>query len=212
MKLPTRHTWAMIGAALPDGVSAFAFLVVWIAPFAFGPHAVKNAMLVMMVEFFVIHASGMIGATVLREDIARGKRVATVLGFGAFYLLFVSVWSLVFQVWWPFVAFGWLLVGKLVLALDLSRTSAERRAAMQTRWGMSILVFVLGAFATTILPLPRLGIGVDLVSRLGLPGTGLWVEQPHRVVAFGFFYFTTLAWLNVRALRVPKTVSKPASK
>ena len=40
--------------ALPDAVSASVFLLLWIAPFALGPDGVRNALLMMLVEFLLI--------------------------------------------------------------------------------------------------------------------------------------------------------------
>ena len=50
-----------------------------------------------------------------------------------------------------------------------------------------------------MLPLPRLGIDAALAQSIALPGSsGLWVEQPHRVVAFGLLYFAATAALKWR--------------
>jgi hypothetical protein len=195
-------------AALPDAVTAAFFLTLWIAPLAFGLHGVRNAMLVMLVEFVLIHATGGFGASVFREDLTRAKRFAFLFGTSLFYLLFVSTFALIFEAWWPFLAFAWLLVGKLAMAVDPRRTSTERRVAMQRRWVQTAIVYLLGVFATVILPLPRLGITADVTPHLGLTGSGLWIEQPHTVIAFGTLYFGVLAALGARqamaAAEVPR--------
>ena len=194
-------------AILPDAVTAVFFLAVWIAPMTFGEGGVRNAMLIMLVEFVLIHATGGLGASVFREDLTRARRLMIILGTSVFYVLFVSAFALIFKAWWPFLAFAWLLVGKLAIAFDPRRTSNERRVAMQQRWGTTVVVYLLGVFATVVLPLPRLGISAAVVPQLGLTGSGLWVEQPHTVIAFGALYFGVLAWLGAReaSARIART-------
>ena len=198
-------------AFLPDAITAVFFLVVWISPMAFGEGGVRNAMLIMLVEFVLIHATGGLGASVFREDLTRTKRYLIILGTSVFYLLFVSAFALVFKAWWPFLAFAWLLVGKLTIAFDPRRTSADRRTALQQRWAQTAIVYLLGVFATVMLPLPRFGITAEVLPTLGLTGSGLWVEQPHTVIAFGALYFVVLAGLGAREAStgvVSKSIAK----
>jgi hypothetical protein len=61
-----------------------------------------------------------------------------------------------------------------------------------------VALYVLGVFVTVILPLPRLGITPEVVAQLGIPGSGLWVERPHTVIAFGLLYFGALAAVKAR--------------
>jgi len=121
-----------------------------------------------------------------------------VLGFGAFYLAFVLAFAFIFERTWAIWAFSWLLVSKLATIWFEPSTAESLR--QQQLWVLSAACYLLGAFATTLLPLPRLGITPEVVAQLGLPGSGLWVEQPQKVVAFGLLYFGLLAtakWLMV---------------
>ena len=43
--------------ALPDALTALYFLSLWLFPLLFGPHAVRNGMLLMLVEFLLLHAA-----------------------------------------------------------------------------------------------------------------------------------------------------------
>ncbi|MBX3727169.1 MAG: hypothetical protein KF823_14765 [Xanthomonadales bacterium] len=194
--MPAPHFLHRLVAAGPDAVTAGAFLTLWIAPLALGESGVRNALLVMLVEFVLIHAAGFLGGLLLNPVMPRGKRVLALAGFTGFYLLFVGAFMLAFREWWPVLVFGWLVLGKFGLIVT-GRGASEAQTAV---WGMSALIYLLGAFVTILLPLPRLGVGVEVVGQLGLPGSGLWVEQPHRVLAFGFLYFGLLAafkWHNV---------------
>ncbi len=188
-------------AGVPDAVTAACFLLLWMSPFAFGESGVRNAMLVMLVEFILVHAAGVLGGIVFNDGATRARRFLAIAGMGLFYLVFVGAFALAFKAWWPFLAFGWLLVGKFVLAFDPSRTSTQRREQMMQRWGVTVLFYLLGVFATVMLPLPRFGIAAEVVPRLGLGGSGLWVEKPHTVIAFGAIYFGLLAWHAVRQAR-----------
>jgi hypothetical protein len=44
--------------------------------------------------------------------------------------------------------------------------------------------------------------GADIIAQLGLPRSGLWVDEPHRVIAFGAIYFGLSAWSKWRDWRV----------
>ena len=50
-------------AAAPDAVTCASFLLLWIAPTALGLDAVRGALLLMVVEFLLIHATAMLGGT-----------------------------------------------------------------------------------------------------------------------------------------------------
>lgn len=46
-----------------------------------------------------------------------------------------------------------------------------------------------GAFATVLLPLPELGVRSSMLGPIGEDSGGIWVDEPHRVIAFAFLYF-----------------------
>lgn len=200
---------ARLLAALPDSITAVVFLSLWIAPLWLGADGVRNAMLVMLVEFVLVHASVFLGSAVLGTE-STARRLATLLGFTLFYGLFVAAFAFAFKAWWPFAAFAWLLVGKIAIALDRSRSAPERLRRMQSEQGLATITYLGGVFATTLLPLPRLGLGAEVVPQLGLPGGGLWVDRPHTVIAFGVFYFGLLAWSKWRGWSLP--AARPPAK
>lgn len=185
-------------AALPDGVSAIVFACLWLFPLAFGEAGVRNAMLVMLVEFILIHATAFLGAAAFAESASRTRRVAMLAGFALLYLGFIAAFSAAFEAWWPFLAFGWLLLGKLRVIFH-ARDDAGAQG-FPGLWALSALAYLGAVFATVFLPLPRLGLGTEVLPQLQLPGSGLWVEQPHRVVAGGLLYFGVLAWVKWRGV------------
>ena len=170
-------------AALPDAVVAATFLVIWFSPFAFGPRGVRNAMLTMLIEFIVVHASGFLGAVAFAPAVARAKKVAGLLGFALFYSLFIGAFVLIFDETWPIWVFGWLLLGKFSGALARHRLDDEEVRRQQTSWGIAAVFYIVGVFLTVLLPMPRFGMSEALLPEFALTGSGLWVEQPHRVVA-----------------------------
>jgi hypothetical protein len=196
--------------ALPDAVSAGAFLLLWIAPFALGPDGVRNALLLMLVEFVLVHASGMLGGFLATHTGGRRRQLLAVLGFGLFYAVFVAAFAFIFQAWWPVLALLWLLgakLGRLFSVLHSEQAHAQRIAD----WGLQALVYILGVFATLFLPLPRLGLSADIQPQLGLPGSGIWVDEPHRVIAFGALYFGLLAWSKWKDWSVPAQAAKSST-
>lgn len=197
-------------SALPDALTAGWFLVVWCAPLAFGGHGVRNALLVMLVEFIIVHASGFLGVTSLAVA-ERATRLKMLFGFAAFYLLFIAAWAWMFRAWWPFLAFGWLWVGKLVVAMDRRRPAEERQQRMMSGWALSVLFYLGGVFATLFLPLPRLGFATVDPAALDLPGSGEWVSHPQTVVAFGAIYFLMQAWSKWRDWKLPATAAPGAA-
>lgn len=196
--------------ALPDAVTAAFFASVWIAPRWLGDQAVANGMLMMLVEFVLVHASAMIGATAYNPNLSRGRKALVVIGSGAFYALFVAAFALSFSAWWPLLAFGWLLLGKLVVVFNRVRPSEATVQDVRRDWGISAVAYLVGVFVTVLLPLPRLGITKDVVAMLGLPGSGLWVEKPHTVIAFGLLYFGFLAWAKWRGYGLAAMTGAPA--
>lgn len=188
-------------AALPDAVTAGFFLLLWLLPGWLGPDALRTGLLMMIVEFLLIHATGMIGGMALGKD-GRPPRWGPMVAFGALYFLFIAAWSFVFDAWWPFVAMAWLLAGKVQLALQPGDVE-RKRERLSSDWALSALFYLGGVVLTMLLWLPRLGLTPEVVAAADLPGSGEWVERPHTVVAFGLLYFGLLATSKFRRWRLP---------
>lgn len=180
-----------IFAALPDAITASVFVAAWFYPLRWGQGLVGNLVLTMLLEFIVVHSSGFLGAAVYSPGVSRRQRTLVVLGFGAFYFAFVLAFAFAFHSSWVIVAFSWLLLSKLITIWFQPGTADIGR--QKGLWAMSALFYVLGAFVTVVLPLPHFGLTREVASNLGLPGRGLWVDQPHVVMAFGTLYFGLLA-------------------
>ncbi|MBK9668648.1 MAG: hypothetical protein IPO74_01140 [Thermomonas sp.] len=59
-------------AGLPDAITAGFFLALWIAPQWLGPNALRTGLLMMLVEFILMHATGILGSMALAD--AGGSR------------------------------------------------------------------------------------------------------------------------------------------
>lgn len=189
--------------ALPDALTAGFFVVLWLAPQLLWPQALRTGLLMMLVEFILVHAAGMLGGIVVASQDDRSRLWKPILGFGALYLVFILGWAWQFQAWWPLLALVWLLAGKLSLVLQ-SLPTADQRHQLQSGWAIGVMAYLVGASLTVFLPIPRLGLTRSVVAAADLPGAGgLWMSHPQTVVAFGAFYFTVLALVKLFDWRLP---------
>ena len=176
-----------------DVVSGLACAVVWTAPLAFGPDAVKTVVAMMVTEFVLVHGAGFFAAIPAMAGGRRWRRVLATLGLSAFYLLFVLAICLGFGQWWPLLVFAWLVGGKL-LWIAGGNAADEREMQRQVgTWAFSVVAYLAAVFGGVILPLPSLGLTPEVVAGLQLPGGGEWIERPHTAVAGMAFYFFALA-------------------
>jgi len=199
-----------LAAAAPDLALAALFLVAWVAPATFRTGTITYLMLLMLLEFIIVHSSAFMGKVML-GDLERARKALALVGIGGFYTLFVGGFALAFKTWWPLWSFWGLTVNRLLGVLVGQAPEGERRELLQKNWAVSALCYLGLCFVTVFLPLPRLGITREVVSLESLPGSGLWVDQPHRVVAFGFLYFAAVgiselfghAWMPAGSLPGP---------
>lgn len=185
-----------LGAA-PDAATALWCLWVWIAPRVAGVHWVKQVIVAMLLEFLVLHSSGFFNRFMGTPE-APWRRASMGLLLALLYLALAAGFSAIFDTWWPLVGVAWLL-GMRYWTLVLDRELPEQEAVRQMGlWAASLIFFVGGGVLTAFLPLPALGIGDDVRSELELPGSGLWISEPHRPIAFAVLYFGLLALVKYR--------------
>jgi hypothetical protein len=186
-------SWRDGAAALPDFGFAGACLATWIAPSWIGPERIGSLMLLMLIEFVVIHSAGFMGM-VLWSETPASIRAVQALGLGVFYSLFVAAFGLAFGTWWPLAAFWVLVVNRLLGALLGQAPSGAERDFVKQGWGASAALYLLAVAVTTIAPVPRFGITAEVIRAADLPGSGLWIREPYRVIAAAFVYFALLGW------------------
>jgi hypothetical protein len=185
-------------AALPDLGMAALFLAAWIDPPRFGPDVITYLVLVMILEFIVIHSAAFMGAVAFGDlqvqALLKWGKAVGILGLGLFYSLFVLGFCLGFHTWWPMAAF-WGLVGNRLLGATLGgKTTEENRQFVMGGWAVGVMAYLFGAFATLLLPVPRLGI----TGGLSGVGEGIWIDQPWKPVAMGVIYFGLVGWYELR--------------
>jgi len=201
-------------AALPDLALGGTFLLAWVAPVPLASGVLAHLTLVMILEFIIVHSSAFAGGVMFGTASPRAK-AAALLALGGFYTIFVGGFSLAFHTLWPLASF-WLLTLNRMLGVLLGQAPAgDERAFVQCSWVASVLFYMAGAFLTLLLPLPRLGLTGAVLAHQNLMGSGMWVDQPHRLAAFGFLYFTAVGISELyghRWIRVQQSVASPATK
>ena len=179
--------------ALPDAVTAGIFLYAWIAPFHWRETLVAELLLVMLVEFILIHSAPFLGSIVLASTQTLQTRLKLFAGLTTFYSLFIGTYAYVYKTWMPVIAFAWLLSAKLVSIVSDRQHTEHQKLRMRGYWGASFCFYLLAVFATAFIPFPELGI-TRYGSAYGILGdSGAWVRHPHTVIAAGFLYFGLLA-------------------
>ncbi|HEX7880233.1 MAG TPA: hypothetical protein VF720_12535, partial [Candidatus Eisenbacteria bacterium] len=194
-------------SALPDFALALFILSVWQDPLAHGDRMVGNLLLLMLLEFIIVHASGFM-ASIIHGPSDRLRKVGQLFLLGLLESVFVGGFSLSFGAWWPLASFWGLTVNRMLGVLLNPPSDQDNRIILGSQWAMSVVFYLGGVFLTLLGPVPRLGLTPDVMPRLGLTGGGIWIDQPWRVLAFGVTYFATQgAW----ALIVPFLFHGPES-
>jgi hypothetical protein len=209
-------TPAAVTSAVPDLVLGLVYLGAWIVPSALTPGIFSTLILIMLLEFIIIHSAGFMGTVMISPAPPRAK-LTGMLALGAFYTLFVGAFSLSFHTAWPLVSFWALMVNRMSGVLLKQAPAGQERMFMQRSWAVSTLCYLLGVFVTMFPWLPRLGLTPRVAATIHMPSSvsGAWVSEPHRLVAFGFLYFTAVgvselfhhAWLRMQATPAPQPAS-----
>jgi hypothetical protein len=192
--------WA---AALPDLALSFTFLSTWIAPQLLGADKARYAMQLMVLEFIVVHSAAFVGFVGMRSK-SRLVNGASVVGVSALYSVLVWAISTALHAWWPLISFWSLTANRLASLVLTGRPDDSRMARLASRWVLSALLYIGWVFVTIFLPIPRLGLDPSILP--AAPGqSGLWVDQPQRVLVAGAGYFLCQALLDLR----PVTLANP---
>ncbi len=195
---------AHLVAAIPDFALAGFFAISWVAPYTFGDHMLARLELMMLMEFIVVHSSACLAFAMTMPRL-RILRIGAVIGLGLLYTLFVGAFSLSFHTWWPIASF-WMLLTNRMLAILLGKAPRENDLGfIVLGWAAAVACYLGYAFLTATMNIPRLGITVA-IQRAQPPSVGgLWSEQPWRVIAFGAFYYATIAVIKLFGIGAPRT-------
>ena len=192
---PTDVRWrgslpARLATALPDFGVAAGFMITWVAPLTFGQKAVSYFLLVMLLEFLVVHSAGFMGSVVFNKPLARRVKVRMLAGLGLFYGVFAAAFAIGFEAWWPLWTIALLTLNRILIVLTGNVPEGRERIIIRKGWAVATLFYLLFAFATVLLPVPAFGVTEAVIRLQAFTSTGLWIDEPHRVLAFGFLYFT----------------------
>ncbi len=194
---------ALIG--LPDAVACAWCLWVWLDPLAMGVDAVRTVVLMMLLEFILLNATGFFTALQFMSQLRRLTRIAMLLGLCLLYILLVAGFAMPFHALWPYFAFGWLALGKLAWIARNRRTDDNEQMWLMGGWAISVAAYLVAVGVGVTTSLPVLGITPELVPQLHLPNGGQWVDMPHKAVASAVFYFGTVAifkWVYLAARKI----------
>lgn len=195
-----RRIAAGLPSALADLVTAAMCIAAWWAPRALPDDLVRVTALVMLIEFLSIHGLIVLPllAVLLSERWPRAGAIVAVL----LYLGMAVGASLALQTWWPTVIFAWLLLSRYVLP-RWNIGGADEHPDIGRLWIVSTLLWIALAFTSVLVPVPALGWDASVIAELGLPGKGIWVDEPQRLLAFATTYFLLLAAFKLRSVPAP---------
>ncbi|HKD68781.1 MAG TPA: hypothetical protein VKB84_18200 [Candidatus Binataceae bacterium] len=158
--------------------------------------------LMMLMEFIILHSSAFL-AFAMSAPQSRLLRIGAVVGLGLVYTLFVGAFSLSFHTLWPIASF-WILLTNRMLAVLMGKVPEGRDYDyIVLGWAVGVACYIGYTMLTAMANIPRLGISVA-VQRAQPPSVGgLWSDQPWRVIAFGTFYYATVAVTELFGIGAP---------
>lgn len=195
-----RRVLAGLPSAAADLLTAATCIAAWWAPQLLPEDLLRVTALIMLIEFLSIHGLIMlplIGLLLSERWPRAGMALSALLYFG-----FAAGASLALQSWWPTLVFGWLLLSRYLLP-RWNVGGADEHIDIGKLWIVSTLLWLGLAFASALLPVPALGWDAAVIDMLGLPGTGIWVDEPQRLLAFASSYFVLLAAFKLSATPEP---------
>ena len=187
---------ARLLGTLPDLLTAAACIVVWISPFAFGTDGVRTVVLMLLMEFLLVHGTGFFTAIAFADTVAKYKRLLLMAGLLCCYALFLMAICALFDATWPVWIFLWLVLSKVAWIFLSSRDRVQEARQQLQAWAFSTVAYLGSVFAGLLLPLPQLGLTDAVIPQLGMSGSGLWVDHPHTAVASLAMYYLASAWFK----------------
>ncbi len=184
-------------SVLFDAGVAGVFLMTWLNPATGAAAPVALLLLVMMVEFLLIHGTVFLETTWLSDETVK-RRLRTMGFITILYMAMAAGFAAGFSSWFPIIAVAVLVANRVLAVMFEPQPGPVARRASERRWLRDVVLYLTAAFMTVLIPFPRLGLTDGVVASLDLPGSGLWIDKPHRVMAAGVFYFGTRAALAVR--------------
>lgn len=182
-------------SSIPDFLLGLTFLITWIEPKALGDDMVSSMFQIMLVEFIIIHSAGFMG-NVIYSNYPQSKKILYLLGFGLFYFVFIGAFAFSFKSWWPVFAFGGLLLNRMLSVITGQAETGKEQEFVKQMWGVNVGCYLVSVFAAILIPLPEFGVSPNDLSHLNMSGD--FVDQPHKMMAWGFMYFMMVGWYEMK--------------
>jgi hypothetical protein len=181
---------ARLASAAPDLALAGLFLWCWRSPVAWRPTLASELGILMLMEFFAIHAG------IFFFFFAAGG-VFVLLVLLAVYLAVGGAFIYFHGGWWPALALGWLLASQAISAAVLGgrgpATFAKKRQFFY--WSQGAACYILLGAVAVMLPMPRMGFASPHAR--GYVWDSWWRLPPHEVMAWGFLAFGALGLIKL---------------
>ncbi len=147
----------------------------------------------MILEFLFIHSTPFFNSVLNKKSgiFANAAKFGCLM---AFYLMFAVALSIIAKSA-AFVIVFLLFHLKTFVPVIARKKEAVPEEDWADGWALSTVLFLVTCILTSFLPIPAFGMKN---MTLGTGGSGLWEEEPHRVIAFGFLYFALTAYFELR--------------
>jgi len=179
--------------AAPELATAALLAALWIEPQRFSVEWFRSGVLTMLLEFFVIHASGFMAVLVHDPESSRRTRSVQLIGLAALYLLFISAFAWGFDAWWMVGAFAWLCFSKLQAVWSAAQPTERDRTLAIVSWALSVVVYIGAVAVTVFVDVPSMGVTAGIQAASGFdPKGGVWETESHRALAGGVVYFCVM--------------------
>ena len=185
-RLPLQNRFS---SAAPDMAVAALFLWCWLAPTAWRPTLASELGGLLLMEFFALHSAMFLGGMVSVQQESVGVRLVTAAMVLAFYIPVAGAFAYFHSGWSAFLGFGWLLLTRVVCMLAGQGSGEFESRRIRFYWGAGVSYYVFCIMVVLFLPLPQAGFR----NATGLVWEKWWAIGPVTVIAWGFFYFASLA-------------------
>ena len=190
-----------LGSAIPDLLMAGLFLWCWLKPGAWRPTLAADLGLLMLMEFFVVHASIFLAA-----GGSTGHRFSTATFVVLFYVPVAGAFAWWHGGWWPVFGFLALLGSRIATMLAGKGSDDFETRRGRYYWAQGAAMYIVFAMiALWWLPMPELGFKTSTTH----VWQKFWLVRPYEVIAWGFFYFGGQAVLKL--LEKPEWIFEPVA-
>ena len=175
-------------AALPTLAVSAAFAITWQQPTLLHAQAVRGLITGLLLEFFVLHASGFLNVMAVGNERSRGQ-LLMIASVAVACLLMVAGFAVSIGDLWPLLAFAVLFALRLVDGMGTSGDVETRRMWLMGAWAFGVAAYLFALFFSLVAELPVLGMLPEMAESAGV---GFLSVEPHRMLCAGALYFAAV--------------------